>query len=296
MNPQPAVPAMIIACVALAAASCAAVPREPSTPTNAKGATIVELEGRFAASSRSKGARAAFLEFLAEDSVVLQPGPVWGRAAWEAQGEIDATLDWAPDLAQLSAAGDLGFSTGPWVLTPREEGAVAEGRYLTVWQKTADGWRVVFDGGFGRRPEGEPQSLAVTASLDPADCVAGTPILPGELQVMDLEMSGSGSGPAHAPRVMRRGGPGFVVFHPPVVEGARGGAEIAAALGTLAATTQLWPMGARVAASGDLGFSYGLSAPDVDGSADSNYVHVWCRTGDGWRLLVELRTKLPPPG
>jgi len=25
----------------------------------------------------------AFLEFLAGDAVVLQPGPVWGRAAWE---------------------------------------------------------------------------------------------------------------------------------------------------------------------------------------------------------------------
>ncbi len=35
-----------------------------------------------AAASRERGARAAFLEFLDQESIVLQPGPIWGRAAW----------------------------------------------------------------------------------------------------------------------------------------------------------------------------------------------------------------------
>lgn len=284
-----------LACASLVPAATAAEPPESATAARAGGATVVELEGRFAEASRSRGARAAFLQFLAEDSIVLQPGPVWGRAAWEAQEDRPVTLDWAPDIAQLAVAGDLGFSTGPWVLTPRGEGSVVEGRYLSVWQRKPDGWRVVFDGGFARRPAGEPQSLAVSAVLDPGVCKAGPAILPGELQVIDLGLSGSDAGPGHAERVMQRAGTGFALFHPPDVEGARKPTAMEAALSALPATTQLWPMGARVASSGDLGFSYGLSAPSVDASADSTYVHVWCREADGWRLLVKLRTDLPPP-
>jgi ketosteroid isomerase-like protein len=99
--------------------------------------------------------KAAFLEFLGEDSIVLQPGPVWGRAAWTVRKEVMAKLEWVPDRAQLAQSGDFGFTTGAWLLTPADPAAgKAEGRYFTVWQQSAGGWRVLFDGGFGRDPAG----------------------------------------------------------------------------------------------------------------------------------------------
>lgn len=285
----------IAAGAAIMLASCAAAPPAGRPAAVADGgAWIAELESRFAEASRARGARAAFLEFLAADSIVLQPGPVWGRATWEAAEDLPGTLDWAPDMALLSAGGELGFSTGPWTLRPREPGPVVEGRYLSVWRRTADGWRVVFDGGFGRKPGDEPLVPGAAPRLDPAPCEPGPAVPSGELQLADLALSGSASGEDHAARVLARAASGLVVFHPPDVEGARDGQAQRVALSALPVTTQLWPMGAGIAGSGDLGFSYGLSAPAPDATADAAYVHVWCRAADGWRLLVALRTPLSP--
>jgi ketosteroid isomerase-like protein len=253
---------------------------------------IVEMEARFAAASREKGARAAFLAFLADDAIVLQPGPVWGRAAWEAAEELAGTLDWAPDWAELAADGALGFTTGPWLLTPAGEGARVEGRYLTVWRKDAQGWAVVFDGGFGRRAAETAGSPAPTARLNAAHCEPGAETSPGELQLRDLSLSGSADQP-YGMRVLAQLGPDAALFHPPVVEGLHDRAAQQAALDALPGTTQLSPMGGAVAASGDLAYTYGISAPAADAKANASYAHVWCHIGGNWTLLLELRTRLP---
>jgi ketosteroid isomerase-like protein len=233
---------------------------------------VVDLEGRFAAASRDKGARAAFLEFLAAD-------------------ELAGTLDWAPDWAELAGDEALGFATGRWLLTPAE-GARVEGRYLTVWRKGAGGWAVVFDGGFGRRAAETVTSPAPLARLGVAKCEPGSRTPPGELQLRDLALSGSADKPYGA-RVSAQLGPMAVLFHPRAVEGHRDRAAQQAALDALAVTTQLWPMGSAVAASGDLGYTYGLSAPAADAKADASYAHIWCRVGGEWTLLLGLRTALP---
>ncbi len=284
---------VVVLAAATLAAACSSVTAPPSAPLDG-GAVIVGLEGRFAEASRTRGARAAFLEFLAEEAIVLQPGPVWGRAAYESQEDFPGTLDWVPDRAELSVAGDLGFATGRWVLTPRDPGGrVLEGRYVTLWKRLPEGWRVVFDGGFGRLPDGAPHSLEVTAEVDSAGCEPGPAALPGELQVLDLALSGSGAGPPHARRVLDHAAAGFTAYLPPHVEGLRVPDKIEAMLSKLSGTTQLWPMGAWIAVSGDLGFSYGLTAPSTDAPADSTYAHLWCRSEAGWRLLSQLRTRLP---
>ena len=281
------------ACAALQLAACAMSPgvRQPVPEPLPDAQVIVDLEGRFAAASRGQGARAAFLAFLAEDSIVLQPGPVWGRAAWEAAEELAGTLDWAPDWAELAADGMLGFATGPWLLTPTE-GARVEGRYLTVWRQGADGWAVVFDGGFGRRAAETAGNPAPQARLGVATCEPGPGISPGELQLRDLRLSGSLDAP-HGARVSAQLGANAVLFHPRIVEGFRDDAAQQAALDALSPTTQLWPMGSAVSASGDLGYTYGLSAPAADAKADASYAHIWCRVGGDWTLLLGLRTALP---
>lgn len=287
---------LVTGCLAALAAAqlvgCATRPvAQPEVEPPRTAQLVVDLEGRFAAASREKGARAAFLEFLAEDSIVLQPGPVWGRAAWESADELAGTLDWAPDWAELAGDETLGFATGPWLLTPTE-GARVEGRYLTVWRKSAGGWAVVFDGGFGRRAAETVNSPAPQARLGVAKCEPGSQTSPGELQLRDLTLSGSVDAP-HGARVSAQLGPNAVLFHPRAVEGHRDGAAQQAALDALSGTTQLWPMGSAVSASGDLGYTYGLSAPAADAKADASYAHIWCRVGGDWTLLLELRTALP---
>lgn len=284
--------------IAFAAGWIAACPsgtgQQPGAPVAAGDRTIVELESRFAAASRERGARAAFLEFLAEESIVLQPGPTWGRAAWTVAEDLPGTLDWLPDRAQVSAAGDLGFATGVWLFTPREaEGQRVEGRYVTVWGQTSRGWQVLFDGGFGRKPAGAWEARSLDPILRPHTCEGGKNVPHGELQLLDLAISGIAGGETHQQRIEPRLGAGAVVFHVPAVEGSRDPAAREVALAALPPALQYWPMGAGIATSGDLGYSYGLSAPAPGASADASYVHIWCRSGDGWRLVLQLRSKLP---
>ncbi len=271
----------------------------PSDPQPAGAAasdrTVVELEARFATASRQRGAKAAFLEFLDEESIVLQPGPTWGRAAWTVNEDLPGTLDWSPDRAQISADGDLGFASGPWILEPRDPaGRRVEGRYVTVWKKGAAGWRVWFDGGFGRKPSGAWDTREQQATLRPFECERGTAVPPGELQLLDLAVSGIQGGESHQQRILARLDADAWLFHGPAVEGSGAPASRAATLAALPMALQYWPMGAGVATSGDLGYSYGLSAPDPGASADASYVHIWCRHGDGWRLALQLRSNLPP--
>ena len=71
--------------------------------------SLLDTEYAFGTLARTS-IRTAFLEYLAEDSLVLQPAPTAGRAFYgSAQDSLDK-LEWYPALADLSGSGDLGFS------------------------------------------------------------------------------------------------------------------------------------------------------------------------------------------
>ncbi|MSQ92661.1 MAG: nuclear transport factor 2 family protein [Gammaproteobacteria bacterium] len=281
--------------VAAGFAGCQSDPgQQAQAPIVASHKTIVDLEKSFASASREHGAKAAFLEFLDEESIVLQPGPTWGRAAWTVNEALPGALDWLPDRAQVSAAGDLGFASGPWILEPRDpEGRRVEGRYVTVWKKGTAGWRVLFDGGFGRKPAGAWEARSREPAMGPFACERGPAVPPGELQLLDLAVSGIQGGETHQQRMLARLDADAWLFHGPTVEGAGESAAREVALAALPVALQYWPMGAGIASSGDLGYSYGLSAPEPGASADASYVHIWCRHGGDWRLALQLRTGLP---
>jgi ketosteroid isomerase-like protein len=60
-------------------------------------------------------------------------------------------LRWAPDLAEVSRDGSLGYTWGRWTMLHRGAGTgeeLARGRYLTVWRKQTDGsWKAEADVG-----------------------------------------------------------------------------------------------------------------------------------------------------
>ena len=103
-----------------------------------------------------KGLAEAYRLFLAEDAVQLPDGdwPVRGRNTIyqqirEATTDSDFALSWKPEVAEVSASGDLGYTWGIFTLEmPDEEDnlQVIEGNYLNVWRKSAEGvWEVVVD-------------------------------------------------------------------------------------------------------------------------------------------------------
>lgn len=111
---------------------------------------LVEAERAFAARSPQVGVKAAFLGVLADDAIVFRPAAVAARA-WYA-GRPDTApfrLEWAPAAAE--AADDLGYTFGPYRLTPIEadgsDGAPVGGQFFSVWVLREDRWRLLLDNG-----------------------------------------------------------------------------------------------------------------------------------------------------
>jgi ketosteroid isomerase-like protein len=115
--------------------------------------SLVETEKAFAKTSVERGMREAFLAFFAEDGTNFTPHPVNTRQNLLSRPApipaVDTVLNWAPIFGDVSQAGDLGYTTGPYVLKEKTtEKVLRQGMFFSIWKKQADGlWRVVVDCG-----------------------------------------------------------------------------------------------------------------------------------------------------
>ena len=114
---------------------------------------LMELEARFQESVKQGGGK-AFATWFADDAVTLNNGKpaVLGRGAIGLQANWDPAqyqLLWLPQGAQMGPSNDMGFTWGHYEGHSKDHNGqpiVTEGRYMTVWKKTADGtWKVAMD-------------------------------------------------------------------------------------------------------------------------------------------------------
>jgi hypothetical protein len=127
---------------------------------------LLEAEYDFARAARNS-LRTAFLEYLAADSLVLEPKPTPGPAFYGTQPDQPGALAWYPALAELAESDDLGFTTGPWVYTAAG-GGQSHGHFLSIWKCDAEcRWRVEFDGGVSHAAP-----VSAEPKLEPAQAVA----------------------------------------------------------------------------------------------------------------------------
>ncbi|HVQ38324.1 MAG TPA: nuclear transport factor 2 family protein [Pyrinomonadaceae bacterium] len=129
--------------------------------------SLVEAERAFARTSVEKGVRASFTEFFADDGLNFRPAPVNVKEDYRNRpappGPQPFTLDWKPIFADISQAGDLGYTTGPIVITDQrpDRKPTSYSYYFSVWQKQSAGdWKVKLD--FGTST---PDSVDVTRDV-----------------------------------------------------------------------------------------------------------------------------------
>ena len=131
---------------------------------------LLDAEYAFGARARTS-VRSAFLEYLAEDSLVLQPAPTPGREFYESTQDNADRLEWYPAIADLSSSGDLGFTAGPWVHT-LASGGQTNGHFLTIWKRgAACRWQIECDGGISHivPTSAEPKLSSDQASYAPRE-------------------------------------------------------------------------------------------------------------------------------
>jgi ketosteroid isomerase-like protein len=109
--------------------------------------SVLQADRDFAARARVVGLGAAFAEYAASDAIVFRVGvgPIRGRAAIGESfaGFGNATLEWAPEAAEVAAAGDLAYTWG-WY-TVSAEGKSSTGNYVSIWRRVDGQWRYVID-------------------------------------------------------------------------------------------------------------------------------------------------------
>lgn len=269
--------------------------------------SIVATENAFSRTAGEKGIRDAFIEFFADESVLFRPDPVPGREWMRASPGAPGLLSWYPVFADVSLAGDLGYTTGPWEFRGkgRDDPEVFHGNFITLWRKEADGtWKVVIDHGMSNpRP-----AAAATPSIAPAKPAK---VESGSLPKTDVKAEREGLLTADRTfgKAAEKGS--AAAYLDALAEPARLYREglqpaldreaIRAALGQDPSSMTWEPAGSFVAVSGDLGSTYGIAKRREDGAngpwvSSHNYFRIWRKQPDGpWKIVLEVMTPRPKP-
>lgn len=263
---------------------------------------VVEAERAFSKLSVERGTKAAFLDNLAADAVVFTPGPTAARAYYDSQPDVGAKLAWKPGYAEISRAGDLGFTTGLYTST-RPSGEMRFGHYASVWRKQPGGrWKVVADGGNHHAPPLQvDEQLAFlpapkqTRKKPPQVVVAAERrrLLAAEgILLAAWRQGGNAALLAHATDDVR--------YLPPEALPVVGRNAVQTALAGRRDELSFAPAGGDLASSGDLGYTYGAVTHKAAPSAPARpggYLRVWRRSARGvWQVVLELHTVPPTSG
>ena len=160
MSIQAGASPVLIAFLALTS-SCAPPPVAGPTGAAAR-ASLLTTDRAYDSATAARGVE-GWVSFVADSGRQIdgQGNFVTGPAAIRElmRGLLDDSLSalrWAPDLADVSRDGTLGYTWGRWTLTVRDSSGshqAGQGRYLTIWRRQADGrWKVEGDIGTDTRP------------------------------------------------------------------------------------------------------------------------------------------------
>lgn len=269
---------------------------------------VAATERAFAATARAGGpaVRAAFLAFIADSGAVLAGPGLVRRAQLEASPPRPGHLYWRPEFVFASAAGDLGFSTGPAESHPGDAGGpVGHSHYSTVWALQPDGsYRFLADIGTSHDAPGAGMARA-TDPVDPAppstaplDCPAAPEVAPASAVA-----AARAADSAYAAAVARSWREG-ARLHAADVRLHRGGRHPLVGR-AVADSVAAWdvPFATRarhtaVARSGDFAWTRGTYAlgPAAAPTETGAFLRVWRRQPDGsWKLAVEIVSPGGPP-
>jgi len=112
---------------------------------------LLQTDEAFSDMSVKKGMKAAVIEYIDSNGVLLKPNnlPIVGASAIDyliEQNDAGYTLNWQPQKAFVSKSADFGYTYGIYALHPTEIDTIFYGTYVSIWKKQGDGkWKFVLD-------------------------------------------------------------------------------------------------------------------------------------------------------
>ncbi|MHB8080253.1 MAG: YybH family protein [Candidatus Krumholzibacteriia bacterium] len=269
--------------------------------------TLVAAERAFAAEAAARSVRDAFLSWLDEDALLMNPHATPARPFYAGRPPSAAQLAWEPAFAAVSRSGELGYTTGPWTWRASPGDTVAAwGDYVSIWRRRDDGaWRVAIDLGVSHpRPAGEAPRLGfpadgrftAAAAAGPADDVRAAAAL-AELRAVEA---------AFATRAAADGtAAAYREFADAAIRLCREGAGPRLGLVSALAAVQAGDgpvgsgrvLGCGAARAGDLGYAWGETAAGTDAATfpSTSWVRIWARGPERvWRIVLDIALPVPP--
>jgi ketosteroid isomerase-like protein len=125
-------------------------------PKPATADTLRQLESDFMKAAAERGAD-GYMSYYAEDAVEVPNGAdaIHGKtniaSTMSFLNDKNNQLVWTPVYADISASGDLGYTSGTYEFHSKHQDGkttVEYGKYTSIWKKQKDGsWKVVLDMG-----------------------------------------------------------------------------------------------------------------------------------------------------
>lgn len=266
--------------------------------------SLVDTELAFAKKAEADGIRDAFLTYLAEDAIVFRPKPVPGRKVYSEGPAPSGLLTWRPVFADVSGAGDLGYTTGPYVFKEKRTDIQPAdyGDYVSIWRRGSHGtWQLVIDLGIPHeRPESAPEIL-LEKLIEPKRAAKWVPTVniraeKEALREEDCAFSKASSIQGTLSAYQSYGHTAIRFYRARQFPAT--GIEAVRKLVSHRAGALVWdPLAAEVAESGDLGYTYGVLQFTAEGGTlgeQSSYLKIWKKiANDRWRVVLDIAIPIP---
>jgi ketosteroid isomerase-like protein len=244
---------------------------------------MVKAERSFAAYALAHGIKQAFLQFTDSTAVMFDKGqPVNAVQLWHSRGEQAGILNWGPDFVEIAGSQDFGYTTGPWTYyrNSTDDSIAGRGRFITVWHIDGKGdWKFLIDLGVANVPAAADTILRKIQITDPSlNPGKATDLLETEndfIRQSNKSMMAAYLAHLSEQSILNRNG-----IHP-----VRSRDAILQMLNGTTDSIQYKINGWGIAPSGDLGYVYGTT---FIGAKTDNYLHIWRREKEGWKLALEV--------
>lgn len=275
---------------------------------------LVESERAFAALGAEKGVQESFFKYFGEEGIAFTPHPAKFRENSRKNPPpnpprpLQFKLEWWPAYGDVAASGDLGYNTGPTLVTDRtpQNRPASHGKFFSVWKKQAAGhWEVAVDMGVdspGENPGWQDRLNYTRAPQEKYKAVKRKDAAAGKSEMMALEAAfgkatKSGGQQAYLDYLAP-----YCLVNRPGRFAIRGKEDAAKYFDEIKlAVVESESIDGSVSKSGELGYTYGrfevkATRDGTERNVKGYFTHVWKRDAQGdWRLVADVISPLPPP-
>jgi uncharacterized protein DUF4440 len=286
--------AILACCASALIGGCASSRNQPSAESGAGLRSLIAAERAFARRAESSGIKDAFVANLGVDGLLFRPGPVNGLAWFRDRPPARGYLSWDPEWAEISASGELGWTTGPFEF--RAAGASDTvsnaGHYVTVWRRDSNGaWKMAVDIGTSHRFVAKPND-AGGAVMRRASSLGGD--AQRRLLAQDSVL---GSAAVKVHNALLSSLDRDARLHREGAIPALGEAAVRVALRDDDRVYRSKPLGGGTSRTADFGYTYGeydLAATSERSAERGFYLRLWRPGSDGtWRVILDLAQPAP---